>query len=404
MRRRLAFRWAALAVLLLWLLAPHSGLGQRVVEQWVLKPEDSAPELRFGRSVDVSGDLVVVGATGDTTNGPRSGAVYVFENTDGHWAPAKLVPPDGEAEARFGWNVGVVGGRIAVSAPWASNPVRGRSGKLYLYEKVDGTWTHQLLRIRDPAISGQVGRGMAVAGNRIVVGAPYDDNAAGDRAGAIAIFETTSQRWSSETHISKQGVPDGWFGFTIAGDGDRFGVGGYHAEQASGPEAGSASVFERAADGTWTERPLAPVVDPERRDHFGRALAFVGPRVFVGAEEDDNANGTNAGGVFALHLERPEAPPQLILPSDGAPRSYFGYVMGATDRYLAVRQGADVYLFSAFDQESPQERTLSALTGASLPGTVSAMAGDGQRLVIGTAFAATPEPNAGAVVVVDLAP
>lgn len=95
-------------------------LGQRVAARWALQPDDPAPELRFGRSVAVAGNRVVVGATGDTTHGTKSGAVYVFEHTGDRWTQTKLVPPDGEAEARFGWAVDIDGGRIAVTAPWAS--------------------------------------------------------------------------------------------------------------------------------------------------------------------------------------------------------------------------------------------------------------------------------------------
>jgi len=381
-----------------------ASLGQRVVERWALQPDDPAAELRFGRSVAASGDLVAVGATGDTTHGTKSGAVYVFERTGDRWTQTKLVPPDGEAEARFGWAVAIDDGRVAVTAPWAANPVEGRTGKTYLYEKSDGTWTHRLLRIRDPAIDGQVGRGMAMAGGRLVVGASFDSNAVGNRAGAVAVFEETADGWSSDTLVPEQASPNGWFGFTIATDGEQFAVGGYHSPQASGPEAGSAYLIEQDADGTWSERPLAPAVEPACKDHFGRALAFVGPRVFVGAEEDDNANGTNAGGVFALRTDRPEAAPQLIIPADGAPRRYFGYVLGATDRYLAAREGAEVHLFSEFDADTSRERTLSALTGTPLPGNVSAMAGDGRRLAVGMAFADEPEPDAGSVVVVDFTP
>lgn len=380
-------------------------LGQRVAARWALQPDDPAPELRFGRSVAVAGSRVVVGATGDTTHGTKSGAVYVFEHTGDRWTQTKLVPPDGEAEARFGWAVDIDGGRIAVTAPWATNPVEGRSGKIYLYEQSGGTWTHQLLRISDPSIDGQVGRGMAMAGGRLVVGASFDSNAVGDRAGAITVFEERPSGWTSETILPEQGSSDGWFGFTIAADGgERFGIGGYHARQASGQQAGSASLIERGADGSWTQRPLAPAVQPERRDHFGRALAFVGSRVFVGAEEDDNPNGTNAGGVSALRTDRPEAPPQLITPADGAPRSYFGYVLGATNRYLAARQGADLHLFSEFEENPPRDRTLSALTGETLPSSISAMAGEGRRLAIGMLSADEPASNAGAVVVVEFAP
>jgi hypothetical protein len=219
----------------LLVLGPDVSAGQDVATQWMLQPDDPAPELRFGRSVAVSDTLVVVGATGDTTHGTKSGAVYVFEQTGDRWTQTKLVPPDGEAEARFGWKVAIDDGRIAVTAPWAENPVAGRSGTIYLYERTDGTWTHQILRIRDPAIDGQVGRGMAMAGGRLVVGASYDSNAAGDRAGAVAIFEETADGWSSDTLVPEQKVPDGWFGFTVAGHGEQFAVGGYHAPPGERP-------------------------------------------------------------------------------------------------------------------------------------------------------------------------
>lgn len=387
----------------LWALGLTPSLGQRIAERWALTPERPATELRFGRSVAVSGDLVVVGAPGDTTNGPKSGAAYVFEHSDNGWMRTKLVPPDGEPNARFGWKVAVDDGRVAVSAPWASNPMEGRFGTVYLYERSGGNWTHQLLRVGAPGVTGQIGRGLAMAGGRIVAGAPYDTTRNGDRSGALVVLDETADGWSSKTLVPEQGSPDAWFGLVVAADGDHIGAGGYHTEQASGPEAGAASVFTRGADGTWTERPLAPVVQPAPKDHFGRSVAFLGARVFVGAEEDDNANGTNAGGVFALRTDRPDGPSQLILPAGGAPNSYFGYVIGTTDRVLAAYQGTEVHFFSALGEDRLRERTLTELTGAPLPGSTSAMAGDRRRLAMGVAFADDPVSNAGAVVVVEFA-
>ena len=389
-------------------LAPGSSAGQRVIGQWTLQPERSAPELRFGWSVAVAGDVVVVGAPGDTTNGPKAGAVYVFERTGDRWARTKLVPPDGAPDARFGWKVAIENGRIAVTAPWAPNPVADRSGTVYLYEKTDGVWQHELLRVSDPAVEGQIGRGLAMAGGRIAAGAPYDRTVHGDGAGSLVVFEETPDGWTSETLVPAQGSPDAWFGLTVAADEDRIAAGAYHTRQASGPEAGAASVFEPTAEGTWREQPLAPIVEPARKDHFGRAVAVRGPRVFVGAEEDDNANGTNAGGVFAVRLDRPEAPPELIIPPDGARRSYLGFALATTDRYLAASESAEVRLFALSGEETTEEATngpkLSALLGAALPGGVLALAGDGQRLAVGMPLADGSHSNVGAVVVVDVAP
>jgi len=319
MLRRLPTFFAILIGLLV--LDPEPSVGQRVAERWVLQPERPAPELRLGRSVAVAGDVVVVGAPGDTTSGAKAGAVYVFERTGDRWARKKLVPPDGVPDARFGWKVGIEGGRIAVTAPWGPNPVAGRSGKVYLYEKTDGVWRYELLRVNDPAVEGQIGRGLAMAGRRIVAGAPYDSTVHGDGAGSLVVFEEAPGGWSSETLVPAQGSPDAWFGLTVTADEDYIAAGGYHTRQASGPEAGAASVFEHAAEGTWHECPLAPIVEPARKDHFGRAVALQG-----------------------------------------------------------------------------------ALLGEALPGGVLALAGDGQRLVVGMPFADGAHPNAGAVVVVDVVP
>jgi len=396
-------RIPVLLLVCLSILCTTPTFGQRIAERWTLTPERPATELRFGRSVAVSGDLVVVGAPGDTTNGAKSGAVYVFEYSGNEWSRTKLVPPDGEPSGRFGWKVAVDDGRIAVSAPWASNPVTERSGKVYLYERTNGTWRHELLRVSDPGVEGQIGRGLAMDKGQIVAGAPYDRTVHGDGAGSLVVFEEASEGWTSETLVPEQGSADAWFGLVVAADGDRIAGGGYHTRQASGVEAGAASVFERTRTGLWTERPLAPLVQPARKDHFGRSVAVLGPRVFVGAEEDDNANGTNAGGVFALRTDRLNDSSQLILPATGAPNSYFGYVIGTTDRVLAAYQGREVHFFSAFGDNQPRERTLTELTGAPLPGGASAMAGDGRRLVMGAAFADDPMSNTGAVLVVEFA-
>lgn len=374
-----------------------------VVERWTLRPEREAAGLRFGRSVAISGDLVVVGATGDATNGTLSGAAYVFEKTADGWSRAKLVPPDGEPEARFGWGVATDGDRVVVSAPWATNPVEGRSGTVYLYERAGGAWRPRVLRVSDPEVDAQVGRSLAMGGGRIAAGVYGDDTAAGEMVGSVVIFEETGAGWSDATVRPDKEIADGWFGHSLVADGGRFGVGGYYARQESGPEAGSAYVVERGVDGGWDVTPLAPRVRPARKDHFGRAVAFVGETVFVGAEEDDNANGTNAGGVFAVPLDRSEAEPRLVVPADGQPRTYFGYVLGATDRVLAAYAADEVVVFLDPGTDRQREARLSELMGEPLAGRASAMAGEEQRLVVGMAFADGTEEEAGAVVVVEFA-
>ena len=51
------------------------GTGTMLAE---LAPSDPAAELFFGASIDITGRMVVVGAEGDESAGPRTGAAYVF--------------------------------------------------------------------------------------------------------------------------------------------------------------------------------------------------------------------------------------------------------------------------------------------------------------------------------------
>ena len=109
-----------------------------------------------------------------------------------------------------------------------------------------------------------------------------------------------------------------------------------------------------------------------------------------------------------MRLDRHEAPPELIIPPDGAPRSYLGFALATTDRYLAASERAEVRLFALSGEEATEEATngpkLSALLGTTLPGGVLALAGDGQRLAVGMPLADGAHPNAGVVVGVDIMP
>ncbi len=87
-------------------------------EQWgqvqKLTASDAAANHRFGASVEISGDTIVVGAPGIVgVPGPR--AAYIFERGQGAWSEArKLSAPDGNA--LFGLAVAIDGDVVVVNA------------------------------------------------------------------------------------------------------------------------------------------------------------------------------------------------------------------------------------------------------------------------------------------------
>ena len=79
---------------------------------------DGAYQDNFGRTVSVSGSLIVVGAFFDDDKGPNSGSAYVFEKgADGVVTQlAKLTAADGWGGDQFGYSVAVSGSLILIGA------------------------------------------------------------------------------------------------------------------------------------------------------------------------------------------------------------------------------------------------------------------------------------------------
>ena len=81
---------------------------------------DAAEHDYFGFSVAIDGDTVVVGAKFDDDGGSSSGSVFVFRTSDGgatYDQVAKLTAADAAAEEeRFGWSVAIDGDTVVIGA------------------------------------------------------------------------------------------------------------------------------------------------------------------------------------------------------------------------------------------------------------------------------------------------
>ena len=64
----------------------------------------------FGTSISISGDYVIVGASGDEDNGTQSGSAYIFKHSGTDWVQQhKLTASDGSANKFFGGDVSISG-------------------------------------------------------------------------------------------------------------------------------------------------------------------------------------------------------------------------------------------------------------------------------------------------------
>ncbi|MCP4373696.1 MAG: hypothetical protein GY797_37185, partial [Deltaproteobacteria bacterium] len=108
-----------------------------------LTASDGAAGDNFGRSVAISGDTVVAGATGEDDSGSSSGAAYVFVKPGSGWADmtqaAKLTASDGAAGERLGLSVAVSGDTVVAGA-LGDDDNGNDSGSAYVFVKPGSGW------------------------------------------------------------------------------------------------------------------------------------------------------------------------------------------------------------------------------------------------------------------------
>jgi hypothetical protein len=161
----------------------------------------SGPRGRLGFSVGVSGGTVVAGAPAG-----QGGAAYAFVRRRDRWAATRLTHP--AAARQFGYAVAVSGATIAVGAP--DFGAHGVHPQDYVYTRAASGWAPApaaALAAPSPAKSGtcgsrgdrvpyaDLGRSLAISGDRIVVNAGQQD-LNGTWLGTVCVFSRPAGGWS----------------------------------------------------------------------------------------------------------------------------------------------------------------------------------------------------------------
>ena len=171
-------------------------------QQAYIKASNTDAGDRFGHSVGLDGDTLVVGApfeasatngvNGDQTDNsaPVAGAVYVFTRNAGIWSQhAYLKASNTGPEQYFGGNsVAILGDVLAVGACLEDSNGTGingdqgnsnatNSGAVYLFRRSGGTWTQKAyLKASTSNAGDEFGVGVALSGEGLAVGAFLEDS------------------------------------------------------------------------------------------------------------------------------------------------------------------------------------------------------------------------------------
>ncbi|HNO79902.1 MAG TPA: right-handed parallel beta-helix repeat-containing protein [Phycisphaerae bacterium] len=267
-----------------------------------LKGADSVAWDLFGWSVAVSGDTAIVGARDADGGGLESGAVYVFSDVGGVWLEEdKLLSSDIAPSDKFGWSVAINGDTVVIGAP-LDDDAGSQSGSAYVFRKDEGTWTQVAkLTAGDAAGGDRFGQAVAIDGAVVVVGAYLDDHF-GSNSGAAYVFQETGGNWLQvKKLVGANGMEGDWFGHSVSISGDTIVVGA-PLNDGAGVNSGSAYVF-REFNGQWQQAIELKATDAGVGDNFARAVAVSGGAAIVGAELHDD-NGIESGASYLFALDR----------------------------------------------------------------------------------------------------
>ena len=371
-------------------------------QQAYLKASGALSGANFGSAVAASGDTVVVGAPEPAY---AVGLVYVFVRSGSGWSQqATLFAPNAQAGDRFGSSVAISGDTVVVGATGEDSNATGvngdqannsasESGAAYVFTRSGSSWSHQAyLKASNTDADDHFGRSVAISGDTVVVGADGEDSNAtsvdGDQtnnsagsAGAAYVFARSGSSWSQQAYLkaSDAGADDG-FGWATAIAADTVVVGPYvftrsgstWSEQAKLTAAGAdwfravaissdtvvlgsslmsatggAYVFTRSGT-SWSQQGSLYASNAQPSDHFGSSVAISGDTVVVGADSeasnaigvdgDQTNNGApNAGAAYVFTRSGGTWVQQAYLKaSNTEPGDYFGGAVAISGHTVVV--------------------------------------------------------------------
>jgi hypothetical protein len=248
--------------------------------------------------VALGDSIAAVGVSGESVCGPNAGAVYVYERVprpqfDTWRVTGRLTPRSCRANAFFGEDVALSGGRLLVSAS-SEYFAEERSNAAYVFERDPaGRWRQTAQFTGEPGRrEGLFAADIDLDGDRAVVSTAGSPD--GDYGGAVYVYDydRTTKTWSQSARLTaSRGVEAGVFGQTVALHGNRLAVA---ASTYFERQPGSVYTFRReAGTGRWRETAVLPDVQAFQID-----LSLHGPTLLVGEDRAGDGN-TGRATVYA---------------------------------------------------------------------------------------------------------
>ncbi|MEI7656794.1 MAG: FG-GAP repeat protein [Phycisphaerae bacterium] len=174
----------------------------------------------FGISVAISADSIVVGATGDDVGtNSNQGSAFIFVRAGTGWSQqAQLNAIGGVGSDSFGVAVALSGETVIIGASGDDVASNTDQGSAYVFVRSGTTWKQQAqLTAAAGMANDQFGAAVAIAGDTALIGAYADDVGSNADQGSAFIFTRVGSAWIQQLQLNGvSGAAGDQFGKSVA--------------------------------------------------------------------------------------------------------------------------------------------------------------------------------------------
>lgn len=244
-----------------------------------------------------SNELFVGVPDEDTTFNPKQnvGTIYRFNiENDGYDLAERIAAPVSNTDMRFGRSLDVDGQLLIVGGAGGPGTVSGHpQGIAWIFEK-DGPIYEVMTALLPPLDPGDdFGFSVAIEGNWAVVGAPYDDDQALNN-GAVYIYKRVGDQWFLHQKIAHNVGAEGHYGHCVEIDNGVIVVGAPNADFGGVTDRGMAYIY-RFMGGTF--ELAQATMGGGAGDHHGWDIALDNNVLLVSSPDDDIGPMSSAGSI-----------------------------------------------------------------------------------------------------------
>ncbi|MGC4040445.1 MAG: T9SS type A sorting domain-containing protein [Flavobacterium sp.] len=260
-----------------------------------------------GWSISLSGDgnVVAIGSIGRYTNGFETGGAKVYRNISGTWTQEGNTIEGLINTKSLGRVVCLSdnGQIIAISEPYTT--INGAfSGRVHVYENIDGTWTQIGADIDGTFANGIFGYSLDLSadGSILAIGAP--GNAANNNNdGLVKVYKNTAGTWTLFGNVINGPTPNSSTGQSVglSADGKTLAIGSTNF-QSNFTNPGRVQIFAYQS-GVWMQK--GNNIEGSPGELLGRPLAISADgNVLATGAIFNSDNGTNAGQARVFDISQ----------------------------------------------------------------------------------------------------